>query len=87
VSIKVRENPEHANVLQAVLNVELTDLTQNRLDGFCQSMSLLLRNDGLASIRVLNLMQQKDTGKLRITLKEMFGRAEHVWASAKCKYI
>ena len=63
VSIKVRENPEHANVVQAVLNVELTDLTQNRLDGFCQSLSLLLRNDGQASVRVINMMQQKDTGR------------------------
>ena len=63
VSIKVRENPEHVNVIQAVLNVELTDLTQNRLDGFCQSLSLLLRNDGRASVRILNMSPQKDTGK------------------------
>ena len=63
VTIKVKESPEHANIIQAVLNVELTDLTQNRLDGFCQSLSLLLKNDGLASVRVLNLMQQKDTGE------------------------
>lgn len=68
VSIKVKENPDHANVIQAVLNVALTDLTQNRLDGFCQSLSLLLRNDGLASVRVLNLLQQKDTGKLPMWL-------------------
>lgn len=62
ISINVKENPNHRNVVQIVLDINITALTQDRLDGFRQSLNLMLRNDTTtADVKVLNILSQLDS--------------------------
>ena len=63
ISILVKENPGKKNVIQAVLEVNITALIQSHVDDFCQSVGLLLRADegSTAKVRVLNILPQPNS--------------------------
>lgn len=64
VSIHVKDNPNKKHVIQAILEVNLTSLTQNQVLDFSQGVSLLLKTDeNEPKVTILNILPQENTSK------------------------
>ena len=65
ISILVKENPNKKHVIQAVLDTNVTSLTQSHVNDFCQGVSLLLKNDdgndSSPKVKILNIVSQENT--------------------------
>ena len=65
ISITVKENPNKKHIIQAVLEYNITSLTQSHVDDFVQSINLLLRrensHDWQAKVRIINILSQQNT--------------------------
>ena len=64
ISIHVKDNPQKKNVIQAVLEANMTSLTQNQVLHFSQGVNLLLKTDeSEPKVKILNIIQQQNTSK------------------------
>jgi len=62
ISIHVKDNPQKKNVIQAVLEANMTSLTQNQVLHFSQGVNLLLKTDeSEPKVKILNIIQQQNT--------------------------
>ncbi len=53
------------HIIQAILEVNITALSQDHVSTFCSGLDLLLRNDkNSAKVRVVNILAQENTSKL-----------------------
>ena len=72
ISILVKEDPNKRHVIQAVLEYNMTSLTQSHVEDFCQSINLLLRSENSkwqAKVRMVNILSQQYTSKYIQSLK------------------
>ena len=59
-----KDNPNKKNVIQAVLEANMTSLTQNQVLHFSQGVNLLLKTDEKEpKVKILNIVQQQNTSK------------------------
>ncbi len=63
VSFRVHENPNRLNVIQAILNEPVEDLTHAKLNTVVQTLELFLHTSGSYKVKILNLLAQLDTSK------------------------
>ena len=62
ISIHVKDNPNKKNVIQAILEANLTSLTQNQVLHFIQGVNLLLKTEeNEPKVKILNIIQQQHT--------------------------
>ena len=66
VSITVQENPNRKHVIRAILDINITSLTQSHMKDFQQGVSLLIKSDDNKlepNVKILNILPQQDTSK------------------------
>ena len=66
VKITVQENPNKKHVIRAILDINITSLTQSHLKDFQQGVSLLIKSDDNKlepNVKILNILPQQDTSK------------------------
>ena len=66
VSITVQENPNRKHVIRAILDINITSLTQSHMKDFQQGVSLLIKSDDNKlepNVKILNILAQQDTSK------------------------
>jgi len=62
ISIHVKDNPNKNNVIQAILDANLTSLTHNQVLHFIQGVNLLLKTEeSEPKVKILNIIQQQHT--------------------------
>ena len=66
VTITVQENPHKKHVIQAILDINITDLKQSHMNDFVEGVKLLIKSDDdrvEPNIKILNILPQEDTSK------------------------
>ena len=76
IKITVQENPNKKHVIRAILDINITSLTQSHLKDFQQGVSLLIKSDDNKlepNVKILNILPQQDTSKyIRVSTKPVF---------------